>query len=275
METMELVKLLDIPEVVERKLADYESSRDIIISGDLTAKILRRSQWKEGLHNIQEVLGDDPTGVKILWELLHIVSTYSYGEYVKRGISDDIFVATMKFCTRFLQERYKTYQDYNFLWAWWFPRQISLSEYRIGALEYEFVDGEEREIAIHIPSDADMRKESVACSIDEFNQFRKRYFSEWENVSMSCDTWMLMPELKEILGEDSNIVAFQNLFEIDHVDYDAMWYMGWIYPGIETIDESLPERTTLQRNLKKYLLAGKKFGVARGHLGVKGSSKAV
>ncbi len=275
METMELVKLLDIPEVVERKLADYESSRDIIISGDLTAKILRRSQWKDGLHNIQEVLGDDPTGVKILWELLHIVSTYSYGEYVKRGISDDIFVATMKFCTRFLQERYKTYQDYNFLWAWWFPRQISLSEYRIGALEYEFVDGEEREIAIHIPSDADMRKESVACSIDEFNQFRKRYFPEWENVIMSCDTWMLMPELKEILGEDSNIVAFQNLFEIDHVDYDAMWYMGWIYPGIETIDESLPERTTLQRNLKKYLLAGKKFGVARGHLGVKGSSKAV
>ena len=38
METMELVKLLDIPEVVERKLADYESSRDIIISGDLTSQ---------------------------------------------------------------------------------------------------------------------------------------------------------------------------------------------------------------------------------------------
>lgn len=275
MEVMELVKLLEIPEEVERKLAEYGNSRDIIISDDMTAKILRRSQWEEGLKNLQEALGDDPTGVKILWELLHIVSTYSYGEYRKRGISDEIFAATMKFCTRFLRERYHTYGDYNFVWAWWFPRQISLNEYRIGALEYEFVDGEEREIAIHIPSDADMGKESVSRSLEDFKQFRNRYFPGWADVGMTCDTWMLMPELKDMLGEGSNIAAFQKLFEIDRVDYEAMWYMGWIFPGRETIDESLPEETTLQRNLKKYLLAGKKFGVARGHLGVKESSKAV
>ena len=36
-----------------------------------------------------------------------------------------------------------------------------------------------------------------------------------------------------------------------------------LYPGIENIDESLPERTTLQRKMKKYLLDGKKFGVAK------------
>lgn len=75
-----------------------------------------------------------------------------------------------------------------------------------------------------------------------------------------------MPELKEMLGKESNIIAFQNLFEIDTVDYDATWYMKWIFPGIENIDESLPERTTLQRKMKKYLLDGKKFGVAKGHL---------
>lgn len=75
-----------------------------------------------------------------------------------------------------------------------------------------------------------------------------------------------MPELKEMLGKESNIVAFQNLFEIDTVDYDAIWYMNWIFPGTENIDELLPERTTLQREVKKYLLAGKKFGIAKGHL---------
>lgn len=266
MKTMELVRLLEIPEEVEKRLADYESSRDIEVSGDLTEQILNPSQWKEGIQKLQELLGDDPAGVKILWELLHIVSTYSYEEYVKRGISDDIFIATMKFCTRFLRDRFKTYQDYNFVWAWWFPRQVSLCEYRIGALEYELVDGEEREIAIHIPSDADMSKESVALSLREFDKFLKKYYPEWENVSRTCDTWMLMPELKEFLNEDSNIIAFQNLFEIDVVNYDAVWYMGWIFPGFETIDENLPEVTTLQRNMKRYLLEGKKFGVAKGHL---------
>lgn len=266
MKTMELVRLLDIPEEVEKQLADYENSREIIIPDDLISRILERSQWDDSIKKLQELLGDDPAGIKILWELLHIVSTYSYEEYGKRGIPDDIFIATMKFCTRYLREHDKHFGEYKFKEAWWFPRQISLCEYRIGALEYEFVDGEEREIAIHIPADADMRKESVARSLEEFEQFKKRYYPQWENVSMTCDTWMLMPELKEFLGEDSNIIAFQDLFEIDIVNHDATWYRNWIFPGAGSVDTDLPEDTTLQRSLKKYLLAGNKFGVAKGHL---------
>lgn len=266
MNTMELVRLLNIPEKVEKQLAEYESGRNILISADLTDKIITRSKWDEGITELQELLGNDPSGVKILWELLHIVSTYSYEAYVRRGISKDIFAATMKFCTRFLQERYHTYGDYNFVWAWWFPRQISLSEYRIGALEYEFVSGESMEIAIHIPSDADMSKESVARSMGDFIEFRRKYYPEWKTVRMTCDTWMLMPELKELLEEDSNIIAFQNLFAIDMVDYNATWYMGWIFPGVEKVDGNLPEGTSLQRNLKKYLLEGRQFGIAKGHL---------
>ncbi len=270
METMELVRLLEIPEEAAKQLADYEQNRDLTISEALTGQILERSQWEDGIKKLQELLGDDPAGVKILWELLHIVCTYSYGEYIKRGIPEEIFIATMKFCTRFLRERYKTFRDYNFVWAWWFPREVSLCEYRIGALEYEFIDGEEKEIAIHIPSDADLRSQAVARSLEEFAQFVKKYYPAWENVPMTCDTWMLMPELKELLGEDSNIVAFQNLFTIDIVNYNATWYMGWIFPGAESVDENLPEKTTLQRRLKKYLLEGKKFGIAKGHLRNKG-----
>lgn len=266
MENMELYGLLQIPDEVVKQLVEYGNTRDIQISDTLKNKILDRSEWDEGIKELQELLGDDPNGMKILWELLNIISTYSYEEYVKRNISKDIFVATMKFCTRFLHEHYQTFHTFKFVWAWWFPRQISLSEYRIGALEYEFVDGEDREIAVHIPSDADLRQESVARSIKEFNEFRKRYYLGWEGVMLTCDTWMLMPELKDMLGEDSNIIAFQNLFEIDTVDYNATWYMGWIFPGVENVDEQLPERTTLQRNMKKYLLEGKKFGIAKGHL---------
>lgn len=72
--------------------------------------------------------------------------------------------------------------------------------------------------------------------------------------------------IKRISGENSNIVLFQNLFEIENVDYEATWYMGWIFPGIQTIDEQLPEKTMLQRKLKQYLLSGKKFGIAKGRL---------
>lgn len=266
MKNIELFSLLEIPDEVTKQLADYGNSRRSQIPNTITDKILKRSEWDEGIKELQKLLGDDPNGMKILWELLNMCSSYSYEEYVKHNIPEDIFIATMKFCIRFLHEYYRTFQLYKFIWAWWFPRQISLSEYRIGALEYEFVESGDREIAVHIPSDADLCRESVLQSIKSFYEFRKKYYPEWGTVKLTCDTWMLMPELKEMLGEEANIIAFQNLFEIDSVDYDAPWYMGWIFPGIEKVDELLPEGTMLQRNLKKYLLDGKKFGIAKGHL---------
>ena len=266
MENLELYRLLEIPKEVEERLTAYGEERNLQLPEAVTAKILKRSEWDKGIKELQELLGDDPDGIKILWELLNMTGGYSYAEYLKRSIPLDVFVATMKFCTRFLCEHLQNFQTYKFVQAWWFPRQISLSEYRIDALEYEFVDTGDREIAIHIPSDADLRQESVARSIRAFHEFREKYYPGWENVKLTCDTWMLMPELKEMLGENSNIIAFQNLFEIDALDYNATWYMGWIFPGAENVDELLPERTSLQRSLKEYLLAGKKFGIARGHL---------
>lgn len=263
---LELYRLLELPNEVKSELIDYGNKRNSEVSNSITDKILQRKEWDSGIKELQDLLGDDSNGIKILWELLNIIENYSYKEYVKREISEDIFVATMRFCSRFINEHYQTFHTYKFIWAWWFPRQISLNEFRIGALEYEFVSSEDNEIAVHIPSDANLQKESVLQSLNDFFEFRKSYFSEWEKVKLTCDSWMLMPELKELLGEDSNIVAFQNLFEIDNLNYDATWYMGWIFPGCENVNESLPERTTLQHRMKKHLLDGKRFGIAKGHL---------
>lgn len=70
----------------------------------------------------------------------------------------------------------------------------------------------------------------------------------------------------KILTAESKILQFKSLFDIDSVDYEQTWYMGWIFPGYTEINENLPEKTTLHRNLKEYLLSGKKFGIAKGHL---------
>lgn len=266
MTQLELFELLDIPKEVRLELIDYGNNRNSEIPNSIINKILQRKEWDGEIKELQETLGDDSDGIKTLWELLNITRNYSYKEYMKREISEDIFVATMKFCTRFLNEHYQTFNTYKFVWAWWFPRQISLNEFRIGPLEYEFVNGEDKEIAVHIPSDANLEKESVMQSLKDFFEFRKSYFSEWENVKLTCDSCMLMPELKELLGEDSNIVAFQNLFEITNLNYDARWFMDWIFPGYENVNESLPEGTTLQRRIKKHLLDGKRFGSAKGKL---------
>ena len=68
------------------------------------------------------------------------------------------------------------------------------------------------------------------------------------------------------MPEGSNILNFKHMFEIDAVNDEQNWYMGWIFPGYSEINEKLPERTTLHRKLKEHLLSGKKFGIAKGHL---------
>ena len=57
-----------------------------------------------------------------------------------------------------------------------------------------------------------------------------------------------MPELEEFLGEDSRIVAFQKRFQIDHIDREATWYMGWIFPGYDTVDDQLPKKQCYNEN---------------------------
>lgn len=266
MNNKELYRMLELPEEVVNQLNGYEQTRRMQLSEELQNKIVSRSTWEEGIQELKALLDEDSNGIKILWELLHMVCNYSYEQYQIRQIPDEIFVATMKFIPRFLNEHYCIYGDYQFRQAWWFPRQLSVIEFRIGALEYEFVDGVTKEIAVHIPSDADFSKDAVLDSMREFAGFRNKYFPEWKNIPLTCDTWMLAPALEELLDKNSNILSFKNMFEIDETDEDATWFMDWIFPGYETIDEKLPEKTSLQRKAKRYLLSGKKIGVAKGHL---------
>lgn len=266
MKRTQLYELLKIPSEVVMLLQDYEAKRLSELPQEICQKLLSRKTWDEGVKELNEFLQPDDDGIKVLWEHLNIVCQFTYPEYEKRGIPKAVFAATMGFCTRFLHEHKKNFGCYKYVWGWWFPRQMSLNEFRIGSLEFEFIDGEEREIAVHIPSDADLSPASVKKTLEDYRKFCEKYYKDWVNVKKTCDTWMLAPQLQDILGDFSNILAFQRLFVIDHEDHEALWYMDWIYPGYHSIDENLPENTSLQRNLKRYLLAGNKFGVAKGHI---------
>lgn len=269
MNQRDLYQMLEFPEKVTERLNEYERERNFVISTLLLNRILQRNSWGDGIEELKILLGDDEDGIKILWELLNIISNYTYNKYVEAQISEKIFVDTMKFSTRFLNEYYQTYGIYRFVWARWYPRQISLNEFRIGALEFEFVNFETKEVAVHIPSDANLKRDSVIESIKSFFSFRDAYFPQWKEITMTCSSWLLSPVLKELLNETSNILAFQNMFEVDMTELDSTKFMQWVFPGYENIDENLPEKTTLQRNMKAYLLNGKKVGVAKGHLNLK------
>ena len=267
MTKVELYELIKLPEGAIEQLNQYESNRREDIPAGIKEKLFARESWGEGVKELQEYLGEDPYHINVLWEQLNFVTSYTYEEYVKRDIPLQVFADTFGFITRFISATKDANGKYRYDWAWWFQRQVTLQEFRIGSLEFEFVEENgHREVEVHIPSDAAMSKDALCQSIRDFRKFEMKYMPDWLDVSITTFTWMIMPELEDFLPEDSRILGFKSLFDIDYVDYNQNWYMGWIFPGYENVDENLPERTTLHRKLKEHLLSGKKFGIAKGHL---------
>lgn len=267
MTSAEFYEVIQLPEGVIEQLNEYEKQRKGDIPDKIMEKLFKREAWDEGVKELQAYLGEDPYGMNILWEQLYLAYTYSYEEYVKRNISMQIFEDTFGFITRFVSETKDEQGKYKYNLAWWFQRQVTLEEFRIGSLEYEFVDTNGyREVEVHIPSDAGMSYEALSKSVKDFLEFEKEYMPDWVGVPLTTLTWMIMPELEEFLPEGSNILTFRRLFDIDFVDYNQDWYMGWVFPGYSEVNGELPEKTTLHRRLKEHLLSGKKFGVAKGHL---------
>lgn len=142
-----------------------------------------------------------------------------------------------------------------------------MEEYRIESLEYELVEENgQRCISIHIPSDADLSPAAIDASFAAFRAFLAQQYPDWTEAPWICDSWMMSPALKELLPQGSNILAFQTRFTVESVNEDSLGVLNWVFPPHKTVSKALPERTSLQRRMKAWLLAGKKVGWAKAVL---------
>ena len=190
---------------------------------------------------------------------------YSHDAYAERGISDMVYFDTMKCFTRFVNEHKMSYGFYGFDRAFWVYRQLSLTLFRVGELEYEFT-GRPRGISLHIPSDADISVFRCRRSLMDFEVFCETAFPERTCRPIRLNSWLLSPALQNLLPPSSRIIRFQNCFERTEWDQEDTGFLQWIY-GRKDIDlHDLPERTRLQKNAKRYLLGGNKIGSACGIL---------
>jgi hypothetical protein len=265
-EIIELCNLLGIQAVVQEKLLEREKSIDFKSIAQELEQMKHPECWEGALERLKGILGADGDGMKILTCQLQCVCD-TYAKYEELGISKEIFIATMKFFPRFLQDHKDRHGSYQYVWAWWVVRQISMVEYRIGELEYEMrIEKGRHLIDIHIPADADMTIDKLRNSYLEALDFFEKYYPDYKGADMVCNSWLLAPALKYVLPENSKILQFQKSFDIDHVDLDSLGFMDWVYGSKDIPLEELPEDTSLQRNLKPYLRNNGKIGWASGKL---------
>ena len=266
MDIFSLCDKIELQTDIRTQVLEFAKTFDFKLVDEYQKEYYSLENMCDGLLKTQGVLGDDPNGIKILTCLLK-AATDSYKIYRARGVCDEIYFATMKCFTRFIGEAYDLTEVCYFDRCEWVIRHVGCQIYRIGELEYEIRPLEESfALYIHIPSNANFTSDLIEQSIKEAKLFFEKYYSELGEMEIRCQSWLLDPQLKEMVNEKSNIVAFQNFFEIYNSGTPRTDYLKWVFNTKSTDINTLPENTSLQRNLKKHLLAGGVLRVPAGRL---------
>ena len=168
---------------------------------------------------------------------------------VKEVLTKDIF-----------QRKLESIRISQMIWGTYF---INVRLVEVGRLQYEYVD--KNIVRIHIPSDEKLEvlkvMHSIACSADMI----KRYF-KIEEPQYVCDSWLLSPEIHQLVSKDSNIYQFYELFDVSQ-GYDCIRdIFDFVYQTTECDYHYLAEDTSLQRAIKKYLLDGNHIYLGSGIL---------
>ena len=195
-----------------------------------------------------------------------------YEEYQSKGISGQVFNDTFSDITIWCEECFRRNGFYGIEEVKWIANSICMRLFRLGRLQFEPLTLKENMIGetvnlpsgssvlnVHIPAGEKM--DYLAC-LDSFKKAEEFFGDSY--AAYMCDSWLLSPVLKEFLPENSNIVRFQNLFEIIRVYYDYPQGEGRIFQDVREDKENYPENSRLQRAAKKYILNGKDLGIGVG-----------
>ena len=193
--------------------------------------------------------------------------------YEKILLEKDYRLVFLYYLCRMGAETYDAYEKRGIDEYDWFFRHMKLTIFRLGRMQFEIMDsrwnftaGERMVkkgdpiISIHIPQGEKLTLESVKESIVQGMAF-------WgKEMPYLCHSWLLYPGLKDILPEKSNIIMFQNQFQIVETDWDEREAEWRIWGKVQRNLNVYSENTSLQRAAKKYLKSGKVLGSGLGIL---------
>ena len=155
----------------------------------------------------------------------------------------------------------------------WVAKTLSMEVFRLGRLQFEPIRLYEDAVcngrlytagtaalSVHIPAgeplDSAQVQEAMAYAPAFFGQYFQKQF-----VLFYCHSWLMSPQLKELLPEQARILQFQNLFYVYKMERQAE---ERVFGFVAENPEDYPEVTSLQKKMKALLLAGKSFGMGHG-----------
>lgn len=193
----------------------------------------------------------------------------AYEWYQEENISDEVYFLTMRDIAIWADAYEKNNGRPGLRELGWISNSIKGKLFRLGRLQFEpKVLTEEIKVSersypkgmkvlnVHIPEDGKLSTEACGEAFDKAEEFFASGRCGLEaggHYTYICESWLLSPMLKKFLDEDSNIIAFQNRFEVYDVVYDFRQAEERVFGEILEDIEKYPENTRLQKRLKEWL----------------------
>ncbi|GAB2592490.1 hypothetical protein Aab01nite_37520 [Paractinoplanes abujensis] len=130
--------------------------------------------------------------------------------------------------------------------------------YELGRLQFQ---RGHKSLSLHIPESGPLTPAAVDASLAEARAFFPRHFPDEPYAAFSCGSWLLDPQLRDYLPDDSNIISFQKRFDLSPYEEQAgldcdVEVMRFGFRTLSTPLGQLPRDTALRRALIDHLQAG-------------------
>jgi hypothetical protein len=253
----------DLRSAVERVLAD--PARLAVV--DQLAERLRKAVG--AFDSDVDVFGvsgadDDALGVGVLPTLALVATADDVADFHRRlGIDEEVSRASLSDLGQQAWVHRRTYGAFGMHTYGWMRIAWSGALYWLGRLQFNisrfsFDDTEEWVLSTHIPESGPLTPDRVADSFVRARSFFATHFSDYPTKRFHCHSWLLDPQLTEVLPADSNMSRFQQLWQLHGEgrdgDGDAMFF---VFRRRGEVDHAtLPQDTTLQRAIVAKLAAG-------------------
>ncbi|MBQ8028272.1 MAG: DUF5596 domain-containing protein [Clostridia bacterium] len=195
-------------------------------------------------------------------------------QYEEKGIDRKIFLSTLSDIKIWCEEN----ENRGLKNSAWLQNHVKGELFRLGRLQFQlyvcnnstlnykklpFSYGENL-VYVHIPKGEKLLQEDCIDSLKQATAFFEKYFPEFRFRYYFCESWLLFQGNKDFMEENSNILKFADLFDHRYslkIDFQAI---ERIFGKRRLRIKSYPEKTSLQKRAKNYLLSSNKLGIGVG-----------
>lgn len=222
----------------------------------------------DGFDDLDPEVLDKEWGAGVLPLLALVASAPEVAAFhTSRGIDPAISTASLSDLGQQAWVHRRTFGGFGLHTYGWMRICWSGALYWLGRLQFNLTHYQDDwVISTHIPESGPLTPEACADSFGRARAFFARHFPEYPTTLFHCDSWLLDPQLTEVLTPGSNMVQFQQLWQLDGQrrigDADALFFVFRRRGDIDIA--TLPQDTSLQRAIVEKLESGGHWYVCDG-----------